>query len=136
MVPEFSFRHLFALYFAFANCIGLILAPLRGTRSVISLYGLPPSISNIPETWPVWQAGQGRIVLLGLLMFVFYWRREYKACDTLLMGAVWLGVNDFVVFWNLGDTYWSVFRLVGSFVFGAVGYYGITQGPGTEMKAR
>ncbi|RYP38706.1 hypothetical protein DL767_002446 [Monosporascus sp. MG133] len=136
MFQDFSFRHLPAFYFAFSNCVGAVLTPLCGTSSVIGLYGLPPQIADVPETWPVWQAGQGRIILLGLLMHVFYWRRQYAVCDTLVMGVAWLGINDFMVAWNHGDRTWAWVRLFGSFAFASTGFFGLTQGPSPERKAR
>lgn len=129
MIWKFRLGHIPALYFAFANCVGLVMTPLGGTSSVISLYGLPPRIANVPETWPVWQAGQGRIVLLGLLMQYFYWRRQYAECDTLLMGVAWLGIVDFFVAFNYGDSLlWAWCRLLFSFAFASTGYFGMTQG--------
>jgi hypothetical protein len=68
-------------------------------------------------------------MLLGLLMHVFYWRRQYAVCDTLLMGTAFLGLNDSMVVWLYGDDrQWAWVRLFGSFAFGATGYFGWTQG--------
>ncbi|KAF2972756.1 hypothetical protein GQX73_g785 [Xylaria multiplex] len=124
----FSIRHLPALYFAFANCIGLILAPLRGNRTVMELYGFPTNISEVPETWPVWQAGQGRTILLGLTMHYFYWHKQYAECDALLMGVAFLGLNDFLVMLNHGNQIWAWSRIFFSIVFASTGYFRLTQG--------
>lgn len=115
--------------------MGAVLDPLNGPRSLIELYGLPPPIANVPETWPVWRAGQARIILLGLLMHVFYWRRQYTVCDTLLMGTALLGINDYMVVWHHGDKTLAWIRLFGSFAFGAAGFFGLTQGPGAKNKS-
>ncbi|KAI0408516.1 hypothetical protein F4802DRAFT_550160 [Xylaria palmicola] len=103
MGNNFSIRHIPSLYFAFANCVGLVLAPLCGNRAAMALYGFPPGISGVPETWPVWQAGQGRTILLGLLMHYFYWRGRHAECDALLVGVAFLGLNDFLVVLGHGD---------------------------------
>ncbi|KID79612.1 uncharacterized protein G6M90_00g017820 [Metarhizium brunneum] len=134
MFQHVSIRHIPALYFAFANCVGLVMDPLSGPCSLIELYGLPPAIADVPETWPVWRAGQGRIILLGLLMHVFYWRRQYAVCDVLLVGTAFLGINDCMVVWHNGDKTWAWIRLFGSFAFGAAGFFGLTQGPGAKNK--
>ncbi|KAI4859028.1 hypothetical protein F4820DRAFT_188992 [Hypoxylon rubiginosum] len=137
MSKRFSIRHIPALYFAFANCVGLVLAPLRGSRAVIELYGLPPSISSVPETWPVWQAGQGRTILLGLMMHYFYWRGQYAECDALLMGVAFLGINDFFVFFYQGEKLlWAWTRILFSVAFASAGYFGLTQGRGRAQKAK
>lgn len=128
MFQDFSWRHLPALYFGFANCIGIVMNPLKGSTSTMSMYGFQPNITDVPETGPVWEAGQGRTILLGLLMHAFYWRGQYAACDTMLMGAAWLGVHDFLVFWDQRDMAWAWFRLVGSVAFAATGYFGWTEG--------
>ncbi|KAI1735484.1 hypothetical protein F4680DRAFT_435424 [Xylaria scruposa] len=127
MDKKFSIRHIPALYFAFANCIGLVMAPLRGCRAVMELYGLPPSISTVPETWPVWQAGQGRTILLGLMMHYFYWRGQYAECDALLMGVAVLGVNDYLVIRDHGSQLWAWSRIFFSIAFASTGYFGLTQ---------
>ncbi|KID87532.1 hypothetical protein MAJ_11120, partial [Metarhizium majus ARSEF 297] len=121
MFQHVSIRHIPALYFAFANCVGAVLDTLSGPRSLIELYmyELPPAIANVPETWPVWRAGQARIILLGLLMHVFYWRPL-------------LGINDCMVVWHHGDKIWAWIRLFGSFAFGAAGFFGLAQGPGAK----
>lgn len=136
MSQNFSIRHIPALYFAFANCIGLVMAPLRGTHAVMELYGFPTSTSNIPETWPVWQAGQGRIILLGLLMHYFYWRGQYAECDAILMGVAFLGVNDFLVMFDHGNVVWAWSRLIFSILFASTGYFGLTQGRNRAPKAK
>ncbi|KAI2472364.1 hypothetical protein F4781DRAFT_383423 [Annulohypoxylon bovei var. microspora] len=136
MSKRFSIRHIPALYFAFANCVGLVLLPLRGNRAVIELYGLPSNISSVPETWPVWQAGQGRTILLGLLMHYFYWRGQYAECDTILMGVAFLGFSDFLVFWGHGDLMWAWTRVLFSIAFASTGYFGLTQGRDHAQKAK
>ncbi|KAI6081523.1 hypothetical protein F4821DRAFT_249066 [Hypoxylon rubiginosum] len=136
MAKHFYIGHIPALYFAFANCIGLILAPLRGNRAVIELYGLPTTISEVTETWPVWQAGQGRTILLGLMMHYFYWRGQYAECDAMLMGVAFLGLNDFLVIFNHGDNLpWAWSRIIFSVAFASTGYFGLTQGRGRAKQA-
>ncbi|KAI1206765.1 uncharacterized protein F4807DRAFT_463454 [Annulohypoxylon truncatum] len=129
-------RHIPALYFAFANCVGLVLALLRGNRALVELYGLPSNIFEVPETWPVWQAGQGRIILLGLMMHYFYWRGQYAECDALLMGVAFLGFNDFLVTWDHGNLVWAWCRIVSSIAFASTGYFGLTQDRDRARKAR
>lgn len=126
MFEHFRWRHIPALYFGCAFCVGAILSPLRGSATTMALFGFPPNITTIPETWPVWQAGQGRIILLGVLMHVFYWRRQYAACDTILMGTALLGINDCLVARSYGDTQWAAIRLIASFAFASTGYFGWT----------
>lgn len=135
MFENFSLRHVPALYFACSNCLGAVLTPLYGTSTIIGLYGLPPQIADVPETWPVWQAGQGRTILLGLLVHYLYWTRQYAACDALLAGVAWLGINDFWVVWHNGNNSWAWFCLFGSFAFASTGFFGLTQGSIAQRKA-
>ena len=134
MDKRFSFRHIPALYFAFANCVGLVMTPLQGSGAVMELYGFPPHISSIPETWTVWQAGQGRTILLGLAMHYFYWRGQYAECDALLMGVAVLGINDYLVLRDHGNDLWAWSRIIFSIAFASTGYFGWTQSR-TRVKA-
>ncbi|KAI0811598.1 hypothetical protein GGR55DRAFT_108584 [Xylaria sp. FL0064] len=136
MSKHFSINHIPALYFAFSNYVGLVLAPLRGNRAVMELYGFPTSIFDVPETWPVWQVGQGRIVLLGLMMHYFYWRSQYAECDAPLIGVAFLSVNDFLVILDHGDPFWAWSRIFGSMIFASTGYFGLTQGRNHAENAK
>ena len=134
MLQHFSLRHLPALFFACAHCMGLVAGPLRGTVHVMEMYGFGPAITGVPEAQVAWEAGHGRTVALGLLMLGFYARRMYAACDGVLVAAAWLGVNDFLVFRAQGDLAWASFRLLGSLSFAVMGLFGITQGLRPERR--
>ena len=134
MNERFSIRHIPALYFAFANSMSLVMTPLYGIRAIMELYGLPSHISTIPETWPVWEAGQGRTILLSLLMHYFYWRGQYAECDTLVMGVAFLGINDYLVLRAHGNSLWAWTRIVLSIAYASTGYFGLTQGRGVRAK--
>ncbi|KAI1345650.1 hypothetical protein F5Y01DRAFT_51333 [Xylaria sp. FL0043] len=102
----------------------------------MELYGFLTNISDVPETWPVWQAGWGRIILLGLMMHYFYWRGQYAECDALLMGVAFLGVNDFLVILDHGDSFWAWSRIFGCMIFACTGYFGLTQGRNHAENAK
>ncbi|KAF3020929.1 hypothetical protein E8E14_004089 [Neopestalotiopsis sp. 37M] len=136
MFRDFNLKHIPALYFGLANCVGLVVIPLSGTSRIIQMYGLPPRIADVPEAWPVWQAGQGRLIMLGVLMLVFYARRQYAACDTMVMASALLGINDFLVVWFHGNRNWAWFRLVGTFLYASTGYLGWAQSGTKSLKAR
>jgi hypothetical protein len=58
-------------------------------------YGLPEHIADVPETWPVWHAGNARTACLGILMLVFYAQRRYDILDTfLIITGAYLGLVD------------------------------------------
>ncbi|KEY72806.1 hypothetical protein S7711_04397 [Stachybotrys chartarum IBT 7711] len=120
----FSLYHLPAVYFAFSHTGG----PLMNPKKAMILYGLPPWIADAPEASAAWNAGKGRTTVLGILMHIFYWTGQYDACDTMLMGVAWLGINDFFVCRDYGDKHWAWTRLVGSFAFAGFGFFGLTQG--------
>ncbi|KAI0023826.1 hypothetical protein F4780DRAFT_727969 [Xylariomycetidae sp. FL0641] len=122
-------RHLPALYFAVANSQPLLTSPLLGNAWNMRLYGLPAEVIGAPASRPAWEARQGRTVLLGLLMHVFYWRGQYAACDTLLVGVAFLGLSDFWTLWRQqqGGGPWPFARLIFSAAFAATGWWGWTQ---------
>lgn len=128
MLQEFRYCHIPALFTAGAQCWGTIWPLIGGTRDVLLHYGLPARIADVPETWPVWHAGNARTACLGILMFVFYARRRYDVLDIFLVGAAYLGVIDCVILWNEGLRQTGLFRLFGSAVFAALGFCGVTQG--------
>lgn len=128
MFQDFHWTHLPALYFGISFCVGAVTSPLQGNAATMAMFGFPPRVTAIPETGVVWQAGQGRIILLGLLMHAFYWTKQYHSCDVMLMGAAFLGFNDYLVAKKLGKYTWAWVRLVASIAFASTGYFGWTAG--------
>ncbi|KAH7161139.1 hypothetical protein EDB81DRAFT_924521 [Dactylonectria macrodidyma] len=129
MFQDFQYRHIPALFTAGAQCWGTIWPLIDGTRSVLLHYGLPARIANVPETWPVWHVGNARTACLGILMFIFYSRRQYAVLDTFLVViGGYLGPVDCILLWNEGLKSTGVFRLFGSLIFAAMGFAGLTQG--------
>ena len=96
----------------------------------MAMFGLPPNITAVSETGIVWQTGKGRIILLGLLRHAFYWTKQYHACDVMLMGAAFLGANDFLLVRKLGKFNWALTRPVSSIAFALTGYFGWMAGNG------
>ncbi|KAK7229783.1 hypothetical protein V2G26_001953 [Clonostachys chloroleuca] len=131
MLGDFQYRHLPALFTAAAQCWGTIWPIINGsTASVMLHYGLPKRITDVPETWPVWQAGGARTACLGILMFVFYAQRRYDTLDTfLIVIGGYLGFVDCIILSKQGLASAGVFRLLGSLVFASLGAIGFTQGP-------
>ncbi|KAM0276850.1 hypothetical protein ACHAQH_006326 [Verticillium albo-atrum] len=109
MSDNFSLRHVPALY---ATCA-------MGLGGAWSL------------TWPVARVGHARTTSLGLIMALFYVRGQYDVVDT-IMGVMsgYLALVDGYVVWNEGFHGWAVFRLIGAGAFSAMGFAGLTQGPG------
>lgn len=129
MQKDFHYRHLPALFTACAQCWGTVYPLIGGTRNVLLHYGFPTRIADVPETWPVWNAGNARTASLGILMFIFYARGQYDVLDTFLVLTGYLGVVDFILLWNVGLRSQGLGRFVGSGIFAAMGYLGVTQGP-------
>lgn len=130
MFQDFHWRHLPALFTAGAQCFGTIwpLIGGGGARGIMMHYGLPARIADVPETWPAWNAGNARTACLGILMLIFYSRRQYAVLDTfLIVIGGYLGLVDCIVLWG-EDPKMALFRFLGSGVFAVAGLAGVTQG--------
>ncbi|KAH7318058.1 hypothetical protein B0I35DRAFT_431227 [Stachybotrys elegans] len=67
-------------------------------------------------------------MLLGILAHFSAWTGRYEACDIILIGVAWLGINDYLVGRKYGDKRWAWTPLVSSFAFALCGLFGLTQG--------
>lgn len=97
-------------------------------RGAMLEFGWPERIADDPLTHLVNVQGQSRTTVLGLLVFVFYFRGQYKAVDTLMavMGFYAGVVDSYVVWKETGWLGWTIFRLVAAWCFGAWGLAGMT----------
>ncbi len=130
MFQHFRYRHLPVLIAASAMiCTGLW--PLFGyPRAAVLEFGFPEHIANVPETWPLIKALNARHTLMGILMLIFYSRRQYDVLDTfLVLLSTYTVLVDCYVLWSEGARGWIVFRLVSPIPFLVVGWNGFTQGP-------
>lgn len=131
MLSDFRLRHIPALFSATAMCLGGMWSLFGGDapRNAMVEYGIPERIANMPETWPAFMGISGRTTVIGILMYVFYFRRRYDVVDTIMtvMGFYLAAVDPYVL-WGLASKEWCVFRGVSTFAIGLMGYYGLTAG--------
>lgn len=127
MFQDFQYRHIPALLVAGTQFWGTIWWLIGGTRSVLIQFGLPARVADIPETWPVWHIGNARTACLGILVFIFYSRRQYDVLDIFLavMGCLAL-VDDIILISTEGQS--MGFYLYSSGIFASAGLMGFTQG--------
>ncbi|KAK3689723.1 hypothetical protein B0T22DRAFT_462099 [Podospora appendiculata] len=126
MSQAFSLRHVPALTIASTTTFGG-LWPMFDAKGAMLELGFPLHIANTPATYPVMIQGQTRTTILGLLLFIFYYRGKFAEVDTILavLGA-YGGVVDSFLVWNGGNKRWAAFRLVFSWLVSAWGLAGLT----------
>lgn len=128
MSVEFSGRHMPALFAALTTSIGGFW-PLFSPAGALLEFGFPARVANAPAAHPVMMVNGARTTVLGVIMFVLYFRGMLEECDILLtlMGG-YLGLVDSYVCWRQGNPGKAVFRLVTSLGLGAWGFFGQTSG--------
>ncbi|KAM7189341.1 hypothetical protein V8F33_010120 [Rhypophila sp. PSN 637] len=123
----FSLRHIPALFQASTTTFGGIW-PLFNARGAILEFGFPERVAGEPATHPIMAIGMARTTVLGLLLFLFYFRGQYREVDTLMaVMGFYVGIVDSWFVWKeTGLLGWPAFRLVASWFFGAWGLAGMT----------
>lgn len=124
MFQNFRLTHIPFIFSGVANLVGGI-SSLAAPRAMMIEFGFPPSIVDVPETWPVAAAFTGRAGALGLVQLVLYAQGHYEAADTmLLVMAGYLAITDPWVLWNTEGTSgpWILFRGVSTVLLALAGW--------------
>ncbi|KAK0703652.1 hypothetical protein B0T26DRAFT_732142 [Lasiosphaeria miniovina] len=103
--------------------------PMWDAQAAMAEFGWPARIASAPAAGPVMVQGQARTTVIGLLVALFYLRREYAAVDAVMaVTGFYVGVVDSYLVWreNDGGLSWAAFRLVASWFFGLCGLRGWT----------
>ncbi|KAJ3570542.1 hypothetical protein NPX13_g5695 [Xylaria arbuscula] len=102
---------------------------LFNARDSMLEFGLPRRIANIRGTASVFQVGNARTTVIGLLVFYFYLRNQFAVVDTIMaITGAYCGLIDSYVVWREGNGKKALFRLLSSGVLSAWGYWGLTAG--------
>ena len=97
------------------------------TRSTMLSFGLPAHIADIHATWPVWIIGQAHTTVIGMLIFIFYFRRQLDVVDIILgVSSAYAALVDSCVIYSQGEVAQAVVRLVLTGSFAAWGLTGMT----------
>ncbi|KAI0869679.1 hypothetical protein GGS24DRAFT_493561 [Hypoxylon argillaceum] len=103
--------------------------PAFDPRGSMLEFGFPSRIANSPEAGPVMVIGQARGTVVGLLMFIFYYRRQFYLLDTFMaVTGAYTGIMDSYVVWKQGNPRFALFRLIISGFISALGFFGWTAG--------
>ena len=128
MFPHFHLMHIPALFVAFTMTFGGMW-PLFNARAAMLEFGLPRRIANTRGTTAVFQVGNARTTVIGLLVFHFYFRNQFAVVDTIMaITGAYCGLIDSYVVWREGNAEKALFRLVSSGFLSAWGYWGLTAG--------
>ncbi|RYP56098.1 hypothetical protein DL771_012161 [Monosporascus sp. 5C6A] len=126
MPGHFAPRHIPALFSATTTTLGGMLAMFHARATMLS-FGLPAHIANVPVTWPVWVIGQAHASIIGILIFIFYFRRQLDIVDIILgVSSGYAALVDSYVVWSQGEAAKAALRLIVTGLFCAWGLAGLT----------
>lgn len=94
----------------------------------MTAFGFPPHIVTSQPAQSVMLVYSSRMTVIGIAMYVFYYRRMYSSIDVLLLCLGWAGVIDGYVCWKEGAERDGWFRLVSGMAIAVFGAIGITAG--------
>ncbi|KAI0506751.1 hypothetical protein F5B22DRAFT_436126 [Xylaria bambusicola] len=125
-IPPFDIMHIPALVVAFMMTFGGINGLLDANRTMRN-FGLPHHIASSHSAASVFRISCARTTVIGLLLFYFYLSHQLAVVDTILtFTGAYCGLIDSNILLmeeNAGD---AMFRLFGSWIVAAWGYYGLT----------
>lgn len=110
-------RHIPALFSATTTTVGGMMS-IFYTRSTMLSFGLPAHIANTDATWPVWVIAQAHTTVMGLLLFIFYFRGQLDVVDIVLgVSSAYAALIDSYIIYSEGEVAHAVIRLLltGSF---------------------
>src|SRR5690242_18128978 len=100
MLQDFRLTHVPFLFSGLANLVSGFIT-LFGAQGVMAEFGFPARVADVPETWPVAAAFNGRSAALGLVQLALYARGQREAADTVMMVmAGYLMLSDTWVLWR------------------------------------
>jgi len=124
----FSIRHIPALFVATTCTFGGIW-PLFNPKSAMLEFGFAPSVAESPAAGLAFAEGGARTTVLGMFIYILYFRGQYAEIDTLLaLWGVWCGIVDsYLVYKSGSEPGGALSRLVSSWIVAGLGFYGVTQ---------
>ncbi|KAH8895975.1 hypothetical protein GQ53DRAFT_743904 [Thozetella sp. PMI_491] len=129
MAGRVELRHGPALFSAFTMTFGGIWA-FFDAPAAMAEFGFPAHIAGSSAAAPVMVTGNARTTIIGALMFIFYFRGQLEAVDTILaLTGAYAGLVDSYIVWREGMPGKALFRLVASWMLSACGFVGLTAGP-------
>jgi hypothetical protein len=121
-----TLRHVPALFGATTTTFGGMVS-IFYPRSTMLSFGLPAHIADIDATWPVWVIGQAHTTVIGILIFIFYFRRQLDVIDIILgVSSAYAALIDSYVIYNQGEVTQAAVRLVLTGSFAVWGLTGMT----------
>lgn len=97
------------------------------TRTTMLSFGLPAHIADVPGTWPVWVIAQAHTSIMGILIFIFYFRRQLDIVDIILgVSSGYAALVDSYVIWSQGEAAKAALRVGVTGLFCAWGLAGMT----------
>ncbi|KAI1200871.1 hypothetical protein F5X97DRAFT_292310 [Nemania serpens] len=128
MFEHFHPRHIPALLAGTTMTFGGMW-PLFDAPGAMREFGYPDRIADASEAAPVMVTGNVRTTIIGVLMLLFYSRRQYDTLDTFLaVTGAYAGLLDSYVVWREGRPGQALFRLASSAFLSLWGILGWTAG--------
>lgn len=128
MLANIHLRHAPALLVASTMTFGGMWS-LFDPRGSMHEFGFPSRIATTPAAAPVFQTGNARTTVIGLLTFYFYARDQLSVVDVILaVTGAYCGLLDSYVVWREGNPKKAAFRLVSSGFLSVCGLWGVTAG--------
>ncbi|KAI0160703.1 hypothetical protein GGR57DRAFT_456139 [Xylariaceae sp. FL1272] len=128
MFDQFEWRHVPSLFVASVTTVG-VLWPITNPRRALLTFGFPNRIAESPAAAPVMLIAQIRTTILGLAMWLLYFKGNLESLDVIM--AVYgtaAGIVDSYAVWKQGNTSKAIFRLTSSWALAAYGWAGMTSG--------
>jgi hypothetical protein len=92
-------------------------------------FGLPAHIADVPATWPLFKIAQAHTTVLGLILYIFYFRGELESVDTVLgVSSAYAALIDAHVLYSTGEVSSAVVQLLLTGSFAVWGLMGMTAG--------
>ncbi|KAI0140366.1 hypothetical protein BJ166DRAFT_604721 [Pestalotiopsis sp. NC0098] len=122
-------RHIVCLGYALEAMISCVLSFLE-PRSTMIGHGFPKRIANDSATWPVYKFTETRSWVIGLLMFIFYFRGQTEVVDTIMaVSSAHEAVFDCYILYSGGNAALAPFRFTGQVFFVLWGFLGMSSIP-------
>lgn len=124
MIP---LHHIPSLFIATTFTFGG-LWPLWDPKAPMLEFGLPEHIADSEAARTVFIVYASRMTVMGLVLYLFHYRRLYSAIDILMLCLGWAGVVDGYVCWKEGVPGRAVFRALSGAILAGLGALKFTEG--------
>ncbi|KAM5349469.1 hypothetical protein ACJ41O_005974 [Fusarium nematophilum] len=124
-LPSFSAWHIPPLFIATAFTLGGLL-PFWNPSRAMREYGLPDRIATSQTAHTPFAIYGSRVSILGVAMWTFYLRGDFRSLDTIMGLLLGAGVADGYLCWKEGVPGRGWFRFLSSAVVGGWGLLGLS----------